>query len=38
MCGTKSRTSIRKARRETVKVKILRMNIPRRYRGECEGE
>lgn len=38
MCGTKSRTSIRNARRETINVKILSMNIPRRYRGEWDGE
>jgi hypothetical protein len=28
--GTKSRTSIKNARREASKVKILSMNIPRR--------
>src|SRR4051812_5307616 len=37
MCGTKSRTSIRNERSEVIKVRILRMKIPRRYRGEWEG-
>lgn len=38
MCGTKSKTSIRKARSDTIRVKILRINIPSRYRGEWDGE
>jgi hypothetical protein len=38
ICGTKSRTSIRKAKRDTIKVRMLSMNIASRYRGEWEGE
>ena len=38
ICGTKSRTSIRKARRETIKVRMLSMNMASKYRGEWEGE
>jgi hypothetical protein len=38
ICGTNNRTSMRKASSDTINVKILRMKIPRRYRGECEGE
>ena len=38
MCGTKSRTSMRNESKARIKVRILRMKIPRRYRGECEGE
>lgn len=37
MCGTKSSTSMRKESREANSVKMLRMKIPRRYRGECDG-
>jgi len=28
---------MRKERRDMTRVRILRMKIPRRYRGECEG-
>jgi hypothetical protein len=38
MCGMNRRTSMRKQRRERMSVTMLRMNIPSRYRGECEGE
>jgi hypothetical protein len=38
ICGAKSRTSIKNASREAINVKILSMNIPRRYRGEWDGE
>jgi hypothetical protein len=38
ICGTKRRTSIKKERSETINVRILSMNTPRRYLGECEGE
>jgi hypothetical protein len=38
MCGTNSRTSMRNERSARIRVRILRMKIPRRYRGECEGE
>lgn len=29
---------MRKQRRERMSVRMLRMNIPSRYLGECEGE
>lgn len=29
---------MRKASSDTINVKMLRMKIPSRYRGECEGE
>jgi hypothetical protein len=38
MCGTKSRTSMRNERRDRSSVNMLSMKMPRRYRGECEGE
>jgi hypothetical protein len=38
ICGTKRRTSIKNERSETINVRILSMNTPRRYLGECEGE
>lgn len=37
-CGTKRRTSTKKARRETRRVGSRRIRTPRRYRGEWEGE
>jgi hypothetical protein len=38
ICGAKSKTSIKNAKREAINVKILSMNIPKRYRGEWDGE
>jgi hypothetical protein len=38
ICGTKSKTSMRKDRSACRRVKMLRINMPNRYRGECEGE
>jgi hypothetical protein len=38
MCGAKSKTSMRKESSVRRRVRILRINIPSRYRGECEGE
>lgn len=37
-CGMNKRTSTRKQSRERMSVRILRINIPRRYRGECDAE
>jgi len=37
ICGTKSKTSIKKARSERIKVNMLKMKIPSRNRGECEA-
>jgi len=37
MCGTKRRTSIRKESSARIKVSMLRIKTPRRYRGEWEG-
>lgn len=37
MCGTNSNTSMRKESSDKIKVRMLKMKIPRRYRGECEG-
>ena len=33
-----NRTSTRKQSRARINVRMLRMNIPSRYRGECDGE
>jgi hypothetical protein len=38
MCGVKSKTSMRKESSVRRKVRILRINIPSKYRAECEGE
>lgn len=38
MCGTKRRTSMRKESRARTRVRMLSMKIPRRYRGEWDGE
>jgi hypothetical protein len=38
MWGTKRRTSMRKESKVRIRVKMLSMNTPKRYRGECDGE
>jgi hypothetical protein len=38
ICGTNNSTSIRNERSARISVRMLNMNKPRRYLGECEGE
>jgi hypothetical protein len=38
ICGTKSKTSMRKERRASTRVRMLSIKIPSRYLGECDGE